>query len=138
MTGITWQAGPLTVDPPSHAMTPYDRQEGRQRALLVVLGAEVGLDALPMREVRRLRRGGMAERAREFGIAAIDSLAVPFHLAQQSSRFFQRGQQGGDIRRGLLLANGEWVGVPRPDGGQFLIRHRSHSFGGIVAHARLA
>jgi hypothetical protein len=25
MSGILWQAGPLTVDPPSHSMTPYDR-----------------------------------------------------------------------------------------------------------------
>jgi hypothetical protein len=25
MSGITWQAGPLTTDPPSHSMVPTDR-----------------------------------------------------------------------------------------------------------------
>jgi hypothetical protein len=56
MTGITWQAGPLTVDPPSHAMTPYDRH-----TLLIDFAAAIqqgeSIQGTPVARLTRLDTG---------------------------------------------------------------------------------
>jgi hypothetical protein len=75
MSGITWQAGPLTVDPPSHAMTPYDRH-----TLLIDFAAVIqqgeSIQGTPVARLTRLDTGADVSSACLSGTAAAQTTKV--------------------------------------------------------------